>query len=125
MLYFKHLKLGTKQCYLGHCLLLLSQLRQRSRIEKRECGGEAVFSSVGSLCLYLTEIDPEATFMPASAFLLRWWSWVAEVAQHLSNKGSQNSLVLSTGATYIVLYISHQKEINEPRLKILVQRKNY
>ena len=32
--------------------------------------GEAVFSSVGSLCLYLTEIDAEAIFMPASAFLL-------------------------------------------------------
>lgn len=50
---------------------------------------------------------------------------MAEVAQHLSNKGSQNSVVLSTGATYIMLYIFHQKEINEPRLKILVQRKKY
>ena len=37
VLYFKHLKLGTKQCYLGHWLLLLSQLRLRSRMEKREC----------------------------------------------------------------------------------------
>lgn len=29
-----------------------------------------MFSSVGSLHLYLTQIDVEATFMPASAFLL-------------------------------------------------------
>ena len=50
---------------------------------------------------------------------------MAEVAQPLSNKGSQKSLVLSTGATYIMLYISHQKDINEPRLKNLVQREKY
>lgn len=42
---------------------------------------------------------------------------MAEVAQHLSNKGSQNSVVLSTGATYIMLYIFHQKEINETQIE--------
>lgn len=69
MLYSKHLKLGTKQCYLGHCLFL-SQLRLRGRMERRECRGEAVFSPTGSLRLCLTQIVAEATFMPASAFLL-------------------------------------------------------